>query len=131
MAYFEYGYVNTDYDTDSASPPVASEYNTIVNIVYSTKSVVSEKIVNFNYDVASGVTENSICNFNNTVFSDLSEKISNLNNSITAEFENNKIDILNDIYAPIFEHSTLDLYLNIGIVHGESDIFIIRKNEDD
>ena len=131
MAYFEYGYVNTGYDENSAEPPVSSEYNVVSNIVYNIFDVVSEKIVDLNYDVQSGSSEESISEFMYNITAELDTKIVDLHMNIFGNFHHAGIDIVNSVELPVFEHAALEVNYNIGSPAGETVLFVIRKNEND
>ena len=130
MAYFEYDYVNTGYDTDSALPPVQSEYNVICNFVYSTKDIISQKIIDFNYNMAGGVAEEAILNLKYNVYSELSFKIANFSNNIHGTNLSSVIDLYSNIDLPVFRYAIININYNIGEFE-EPTLFVLRKNEND
>lgn len=130
MAYFEYDYVNTGYDTDSAEPPVSVEQEAIVNFVYSTFDVVSAKIVNFNYNVFTTI-ESKIYDFNYDVYSGSVEKIYDFNIDIKDGFVHSGAEFGMSILNPIFIYSRFTGVYNIGDSIDEGALFITRLNEND
>ena len=130
MAYFEYGYVNTDYDVDSAAPPVTGVQESICNFPYSTKDVVSSKIVNFNYDVTTTILS-KIVDFNYNTYDAYAEKTIDFNLDIFALFYENYVELAHDVELAILEHSKVDLNYDIGDKTSAPILFVTRLNEDD
>ena len=114
MAYFEYGYVNTGYDVDSATQPVASEYNVILNFVYNSYDDVYEKIIEFNYNVGDVDSFQSVCDFNYDVDADYAQKNIDFNYSVLDYFIHSLIEFNLNVELPVFEQSLLNTHYDVG-----------------
>ncbi len=131
MAYFEYDYVNTGYDENSAEPPQADEYDVICSFPYSTFDVVSQRQYDFNYDVTYNNLVNGLCDFNYDVFDSYIEKMSQMKYSV-AGFLSEEVNMNYTISKPVFEHGTLALNYNIlGSASVPSGVRIVRKDMND
>lgn len=128
MAYFEYGYVNTGYDTNS-DVPQGDDEESLCTFHYDISDVVYFKISNFNYNVYDAL-ESKLVNFNYDVFDTLPQKIYNFPSSIEVDF-NNKQSFLNyNIEVPIFLNRYLSSHYNVGDQSAPS-VRIVRKDEND
>lgn len=129
MAYFEYGYVNTGYDTNSDIPQGDEEESTC-NFNYSISDLIHHKINNFNYSVIP-LFETKQVDFNYDVLNDFTQKIYLFNYTINNNFINSDIAFNSGIDYPIFVHKTLSAYYNIGNSTEPLVNRIVRSNEND
>ncbi len=128
MAYFEYGYVNTGYDENSAEPPQAGEHEVICNFPYSTFDVVNQTQYDFNYDITNDGVYETQCDFSYDVFDSYIEKMSQMKYSV-AGFISKEVEINYSISKPVFEHGTLALnYSILGGASVSSGVRIVRKD---
>ncbi len=131
MAYFEFGYVNTGYDENSATAPTEEEYNAILNIVNSSFCSVYSAIVNMNNNIESEVVAlERILNIRYTVTSERIQKLSNFNNDINANLHEGIVGICLSVDLPKFPHSNTNFHHSFGDAI-DSQVVVLRRNEND
>lgn len=128
MAYFEYGYVNTGYDEDSATEPEAEEYNAIVNIVYSTFDEIYEKSSDFKYNIGATETLEKIVDFRNNVYGDFFERIYDFAISFESASLGNIVEFGNDVNLSNPINSYLQIFYNVG-EKDQDNLLVIRSSE--
>lgn len=131
MAYFEYDYVNPDYDELSAQPPQQGDAEAITIFPYNTSDVISSKIVNFNIDLFDAQAQ-KIVNFNIDVNA-LVGKIWTFNNDVITDgyYIHKKYEIGLAVLNPLFIYKSLEAIYDVGDVPEDSSVFITRLNQDD